>query len=167
MQNFYVERGVLTRPCQSKPGQITLPYRRYYRSGNNRLTVFFLGGGPGVSHLSFKPPQVWLDLVDVIVLEYRGVGQSSLVLSSPYFTRALRKPITALNLKGSTKLGESVAQGFKHLQQQGIAFEDFGLNPMADDVEALRQQLGLGKIILIAHSFGTRVAQVIQTRQTR
>jgi hypothetical protein len=54
-----------------------------------RPTVFFLGGGPGVSNIKNKPPEQWLKDFDVVVLEYRGVGRSSLVLKTPHFARGL------------------------------------------------------------------------------
>ena len=68
------ESDFIERPCQSAPGTIRLPYRRYRGTGTARGTCFFLGGGPGMSNLSFRPPEAWLDLMDVVVLEYRGVA---------------------------------------------------------------------------------------------
>ena len=158
------ESDFIERPCQSAPGTIRLPYRRYRGTGTARGTCFFLGGGPGMSNLSFRPPEAWLDLMDVVVLEYRGVGKSAPVLRSPHFTKAVLKPVKRLSLAGSAAVADDLARGFADLRSQGAVFDDFGLTSMADDLEALRQQLGLGPVLLVAHSFGTRVAQVMQTR---
>lgn len=161
------ETGELKRSCQSAPGSIRLPYRRLHRGQSGRPACFFLGGGPGVSNLGFTPPESWLDHFDVIQLEYRGVGQSSLKLDAPCFGQALRQPLARLDLPGSGAMRELLAEGFQDLRQQGLIFEEFGLAAMADDIEALRQQLALGPILLVSHSFGTRVAQMMQTRYRR
>ena len=158
------ESDFIERPCQSAPGTIRLPYRRYRGTGTARGTCFFLGGGPGMSNLGFRPPEAWLDLMDVVVLEYRGVGKSAPVLRSPHFTKAVLRPVKRLSLAGSAAVAGDLARGFADLRSQGAVFDDFGLTSMADDLEALRQQLGLGPVLLVAHSFGTRVAQVMQTR---
>lgn len=42
--------------------------------------------------------------------------------------------------------------------------ETYTIEQIADDVEALRQHLGLGKIMLLGHSFGGMVAQVFAER---
>lgn len=159
-----VDAGELLRPCLGKPGQLRLPYRHHHRGTSGRPTGIFLGGGPGVSNLGFKPPESWLDIMDVLVLEYRGVGRCQPVLDSPRFAHALNRPIARLGLDGAGQLQAGLAEGFADLQRQGIVFGDFGLTALADDIEALRQHLRLPPLILVAHSFGTRIAQVMQTR---
>ncbi|MDO5057608.1 MAG: alpha/beta hydrolase [Lautropia sp.] len=160
----HVDTGVLVRPCHSQPGQLQLPYRHHHRGIAGRPVGIFLGGGPGVSNLGFRPPESWLDVMDVLVLEYRGVGECRPVLGSRHFVRALNQPISRLGLDGAVPLKAGLAQGFDALRRQGVAFEDFGLSALADDIEALRQQLRLPPLILVAHSFGTRIAQMMQTR---
>ncbi|MCR2051717.1 hypothetical protein NSA19_02380 [Actinomyces bowdenii] len=125
-------------------GTIRLPYKRFMAGGPARPTGVFLGGGPGVSNLDFTPPREWLELMDVVVLEYRGVGRSSPVLDSPFFARAMCEPITSLSLSGASRLSPLIARGFADLRAQGVAFEDFGLGAMADDIEAMRLDLGWG-----------------------
>ena len=132
------ESDFIERPCQSAPGTIRLPYRRYRGTGTARGTCFFLGGGPGMSNLGFRPPEAWLDLMDVVVLEYRGVGKSAPVLRSPHFTKAVLKPVKRLSLAGSAAVADDLARGFADLRSQGVAFDDFGLTSMADDLEALQ-----------------------------
>ena len=159
-----VESGFIERPCLSSPGTIRLPYRHYRGPKTPRGTCFFFTGGPGMSNLAFTPPASWLNLVDVVVLEYRGVGESTPALQSPYFTRAVLDPIKKLSLSGSGAVADNLARGFADLRAHGVEFSDFGLVNMADDVEALRLKLGLGPVLLAGHSFGTRVAQAMQTR---
>lgn len=167
LQLGQIETGEILRPCRAgggMSGTIRLPYKRFMAGGPARPTGVFLGGGPGVSNLDFTPPREWLELMDVVVLEYRGVGRSSPVLDSPFFARAMCEPITSLSLSGASRLSPLIARGFADLRAQGVVFEDFGLGAMADDIEAMRLDLGLGPVLLIAHSFGTRVAQAMQTR---
>jgi pimeloyl-ACP methyl ester carboxylesterase len=160
----WVEHGVLEQPCNSRPGKLSLPYQWHRRAGSHRPCVVFLGGGPGVSNLGFTPPAAWLDLADVLVPEYRGVGQARPLLQSPHFMQALLQPFLSLSLEGSCALRPALAQGFADLRAQGMDFNDFGLGPMADDMDALCRQLGLHSVVLVAHSFGTRIAQAMQTR---
>jgi len=160
-----VVRGRLTvTGLRTPPGALDLPYVYYRRGSGPRPTLFFLGGGPGVSNLKFEPPEQWLQEFDVVVLEYRGVGQSSIVLSSPYFARALRQPVEGLSLRAAAGMQEDFRAAFADLKRQGVSFEEFSPAEIAEDIERLRQQLGLDRIHLVAHSFGTRVALLYQTR---
>ncbi len=52
--------------------------------------VFWLAGGPGMSNLSYKPPDWLLANHDVVLLGYRGVD-GSVALESLEITRAFRK----------------------------------------------------------------------------
>jgi pimeloyl-ACP methyl ester carboxylesterase len=148
---------------RTPPGRIELPYA-HYRRGEARPTVFFLGGGPGVSNLKFVPPPEWLRDFDVVVLEYRGVGKSSIVLESKHFTRGLRQPLHGLSRRAAERMQPAFAAGFAELKSRHVDFEEFSVSALADDIERLRQQLGLDHVYLVAHSFGTRVALQYQTR---
>ncbi|MDO4260158.1 MAG: alpha/beta hydrolase [Actinomycetaceae bacterium] len=160
-----VDSGDILRPCASAEGTLRLPWKRW-RKGDDiaRPTCFFLTGGPGISNLRFTPPRAWIENMDVVTLEYRGVGQSSLRLNAPSLNAAVLQPLSALSLAGAEGMRPYFAAGFQEMNEQGIVFEEFGLSALADDIEAARQELGCGKIFLIAHSFGTRIAQVVQTR---
>lgn len=158
------DRGELLRPCQTRPGRLHLPYRHFHRGVPGRPTAVFLGGGPGVSNLDFTPPDAWLDVVDVLVPEYRGVGQSQPVLHTDHFTRALNRPMSRLDLDGARIMQADLARGFEDLLEQGVVLAEFGPAALADDIEALRRHLHLPPLLLVAHSFGTRIAQAVQTR---
>ncbi len=142
---------------KSVNGDITLPFTRF-STGKNKPAVFFLGGGPGLSNLGFTPPASLLKDFDVIVMEYRGVGKSSIELKSPYFKKALFKLKGELNLSAAEELRPYYQKGFQHLKDQGIVFEEFSVSAIADDIEFLRQQLGYKTINFLGHSFGTRIA---------
>lgn len=160
-----VTRGTLTvTGLRTPPGSMDLPYSYYRRGPNPRRTLFFLGGGPGVSNLKFVPPEQWLQEFDVVVLEYRGVGQSSIVLKSDHFARALRQPVDGLSLRQAEGMQADFRAAFADLKRQGVSFAEFSVSEMADDIERLRKQLELDRIYLVAHSFGTRVALRYQTR---
>lgn len=158
-------RGRLTvTGLRTPPGSIDLPYRHYRRGPGPRPTVFFLGGGPGLGNLKFVPPESWLRQFDVVVPEYRGVGESSIVLHSEHFARALRQPLAGLSLRHAEGMQPAFHAAFADLQRQRIHFAEFSVSEMADDLERLRRQLGLDQIHLVGHSFGTRVALHYQTR---
>jgi pimeloyl-ACP methyl ester carboxylesterase len=160
-----IERGQLRVPgLDTPPGFADLPYRRYWRGQSGRPTVFFLGGGPGISNLKFTPPNTWLEDFDVILLEYRGVGEASPILASDHFATALKMPLPRLGLEEAAPMQAQFRAGFAELRQRGVVFDDFSINRLADDIDALRRQLGLDRIHLVGHSFGTRIALDYQTR---
>lgn len=159
------EQGRLTIPnLRSKPGHLSLPYHYYRRGAKARPTVFFLSGGPGLSNLKWTPPESWLENFDVVTLEYRGVGRSSITLNSRYFLHAVTTPTASMQLAEAGPVRDKIERGFRDLQQQGIALEEFSISELVDDIERLRRQLQLPHIYLVAHSFGTRVALWYQSR---
>jgi pimeloyl-ACP methyl ester carboxylesterase len=160
-----VENGKLDVAGLRTPlGQLVLPYVRYHYPGRLRPTVFLLGGGPGVSNIKNKPPEQWLKDFDVVVLEYRGVGRSSIVLKTPHFARGLLRHGEGTPDKQAAALDRAYRDAFADLARQGVDFTEFSVDAVADDIERLRAQLKLEQIYLVAHSFGTRVALSYQTR---
>lgn len=159
------DKGILSvTGLHTSPGNIELPYHYYRRGSTARPTVFFLGGGPGVSNLKWVPPDSWLRDFDVVVLEYRGVGRSSIVLKSEHFRRAVSALTAQLTLADASTTRDEISKGFADLRRQGVDFGEFSLSEMVEDIERLRKQLGLNRVHLVAHSFGTRVALMYQTR---
>lgn len=159
------ERGTLqVGGLRTPPGTLTLPYVHYHTPGRVRPTVFFLTGGPGVSNVKHVPPPQWLGDFDVVVLEYRGVGRSSIVLDSPHFARALLRYGEGPASGHDAALGLAYRDAFADLARQGVDFDEFSVDALADDIERLRAKLGLEQIYLVGHSFGTRIALSYQTR---
>lgn len=165
MRDIKTESGKLViDTLNSRPGRLELPYLHYRQPDRVRPTVFFLGGGPGISNLGFKPQPEWLRDFDVVVLEYRGVGNSSILLNSRHFGAGLRKLRGRLSSADSEIMKADFAAGFADLRAQGIDFAEFSIDALADDLERLRHKLQLPAVHLVAHSFGTRVALSYQTR---
>ncbi|MET3133694.1 pimeloyl-ACP methyl ester carboxylesterase [Oxalobacteraceae bacterium GrIS 1.11] len=160
-----LQHGTLTvGALRTPPGTLTLPYLHYRQPGPARPTVFLLGGGPGLGNVKNRPPAEWLRDFDVVVLEYRGVGLSSLVLDTPHFARGLLQYGVGSEQAQAQALERAYRAGFADLARQGIAFDEFSVDALADDIERLRRQLKLEQIYLVAHSFGTRVALSYQSR---
>lgn len=160
-----VERGDLqVSGLSTPPGTLRLPYVHYRQGPGPRPTVFFFGGGPGVSNLKHRPPTSWLQHFDVVLLEYRGVGRSSIVLDSPHFADALRRLDGGLAVRHAEPMLPGYRAAFADLRRRGVAFDEFSVSALADDVDALRAQLRLEQVYLVGHSFGTRVALDYQTR---
>ncbi|AJQ97071.1 alpha/beta fold hydrolase [Gynuella sunshinyii] len=149
--------GMLSRNIKSRDGKILLPYKRY-SSGADRPLVFFLGGGPGITNLSYQPPASLLQHYDVVMLEYRGVGKSSVKLESPYFRKAMTRLKGSLSLEAVEKMRPLYRRGFEDLKARGFVFDDFAIEEIVADLELLRTRLGYQTVNLVAHSFGTRVA---------
>lgn len=159
------EHGILeVGALRTPPGKMALPYMHYHDGRHARPTVFLLGGGPGLGNLKNSPPESWLGEFDVVVLEYRGVGRSSVILDSPHFARGLLEYGKGSPELQAAKLDAAYREAFADLARQGVAFDEFSVDALADDIEALRRQLKLDQIYLVAHSFGTRVALSYQSR---
>lgn len=163
--NLTETRGTLVVDgLRTPPGRLVLPYIHHHYPDRVRPTVFLLGGGPGQGNLKNQVPPGWLDDFDVVVLEYRGVGRSSLILDTPHFGRTLLTYGEGTPAQQAATLDAGYRAAFADLARHGIAFDEFSVDALADDIETLRRQLGLEQIYLAAHSFGTRVILSYQTR---
>src|SRR5512137_1706944 len=67
---------------------IALPLKRIHAANASPLEpIFHLGGGPGMSNMTAKPPDDLLRDHDLVMLGYRGVD-GSVVLDCPEFSKA-------------------------------------------------------------------------------
>ena len=127
--------------------------------------IIYLHGGPGgasLEHLELAEFRVLFDTLraqgDVILLDQRGCGKSlpSLVptglprLSTD--TLVSRDSFLSYLVKVSTLMRDRVVKS-------GHDPRRFTITQSAGDLESLRLALGIGKIHLLAHSFGTQLAQ--------
>ena len=131
--------------------------------------IVFLPGGPGQSGIEqAKGPRssvilAMREIGDVIAIDQRGVGLSQPELSCnqtldfPLDQPASREALLSLFKQRARACAD-------YWKRQGTDLSAYNTNESADDVEALRQALGVDKIALLANSYGTTVALTIIRR---
>ncbi len=138
---------------------IALPVVRIHAStGGPAVPVFWLGGGPGQSNMTFRAPSALLRNHDVVLVGYRGVDGSS-TLDCPEYARALRlsAPLSAGSL---STIAEAMTRCLSRLQHAGVDVSRYTIGDVVTDMEAARHQLGYDSVNLLSASYGTRVAQI-------
>jgi len=134
-------------------------------TSNPGAPIVYLHGGPGGSsleHLESPDFRALFDALrqqgDVILFDQRGCGKST-----PSFL-----PIGAPRMEGSTLTTRETFLGYvsdlsrsirDRLIQAGHDPRQYTIVNSAEDIEALRRALGVAKINLFAHSYGTQLAQ--------
>lgn len=137
-------------------------------SANPGPPIFYLSGGPGVSgiaHPQGRRAAVLLamrEVADVILIDQRGTGMTEPRLDCGRLNYPLDQPATREGLlRVFRERARACAEGWK---QKGVNLEAYNTNENADDINALRQALGLEKISLVAASYGTTLAMTILRR---
>ena len=164
--------GRLVLPeSRQKPGSgvIKLAFVRLQStSANPGPPIFYLSGGPGVSgitHPQGRRAGVLLamrEVADVILIDQRGTGMTEPRLDCGRLDYPLDQPATREGLlRVYRERARACAEGWK---QKGVNLEAYNTNENADDINALRQALGLEKISLVAASYGTTLAMTILRR---
>lgn len=124
----------------------------------NRPTLFYFTGGPGMSNLKHSFPRARRQNFTIIQVGYRGID-SDAVLSCPELVVQIQ---SARLLSGSSRNNRALIfnQCVDAWKAQGLDLAGYQLRDVANDAEDLRQFLSLGRINILADSFGTRVAQI-------
>jgi pimeloyl-ACP methyl ester carboxylesterase/Tfp pilus assembly protein PilF len=127
--------------------------------------VIFLAGGPGASGIQtgrlpdyFQTIKAILEHADVILLDQRGTGASTPEMGCPGTVADL--PATALRSREDMRLAftEVARKCAEEKRARGVDFDGFTILESADDVDGLRRALGLKKVSLWGHSYGTQLA---------
>lgn len=136
----------------------------------SRPPVVFLMGGPGVPATVMAPIPPYFTLFtrlaekgDVILLDQRGLGQSSPQSDCP----AAKAPLPADLFERPGALVAAFAANYQacaaSLAPQVLP-TDFTVDRIADDVERIRQALGVPQVDLLGFSFGSRIALEVLRR---
>ncbi|WP_429910810.1 alpha/beta hydrolase [Glycocaulis sp.] len=140
---------------------ISLPVMRVRAlEGGSAEPLFWLAGGPGQSNMDFRPSLQLLAERDVVMVGYRGVDGSS-VLVCPEVRHAMRG--TGGDLLGAQSLDRmrgAFAACLTRLADEGIDLDAYTMVDVVRDMEAAREALGYSQINLLSASYGTRVAQI-------
>ncbi len=135
--------------------------------------TIYLEGGPG-GHALETIPFVYadryaplLDHADVIVFDQRGVGQSLPRLDCPevdavYDANAVRPDLDVDTYRQSVLDG--LAACHQRLSVAGIDLGQYNTANNADDVDRIRQALGVDQLDLFGISYGTRLGLEVMKR---
>lgn len=131
--------------------------------------IVFLAGGPGAPGIGMGRVPVYFrlfdrlrEVADVILLDQRGLGQSSPDLQCPVTPVPTNVFESADKwLRTFTNQSRSCAE---HWRAKGVEVAAYTNDASADDLNDLRQALGVQHISLIGHSYGTVLAQAAVRR---
>ncbi|TMR97093.1 alpha/beta fold hydrolase [Nonomuraea basaltis] len=171
---YDTEEGSLAADCgtlavpenRRDPGSnlIALPVVRLRATGGDPAEpIFRLGGGPGITNMSFPAASRLTDRHDVVLVGYRGVDGSA-VLDCPEVTSALRRSADFAGEESLRRYAGAFAGCARRLAGEGIDLAGYSLPQRADDLEAARRALGYERINLISSSAGTRTAMIYAWR---
>lgn len=132
--------------------------------------VVFLMGGPGIpgSVMAPVPPYFTLfqnlrELGDVIIVDQRGIGLSAPQIDCPS-TASLPATVFTDTARLISFVRDQISICAARQRSRNIEPTAYSTIESADDVDALRQALGIPKIDLLAFSYGTRLALLIAQR---
>ncbi|MEM1082433.1 MAG: alpha/beta fold hydrolase, partial [Pseudomonadota bacterium] len=119
--------------------------------------IVFLAGGPGQSARDVAPMvQGWMNNAnrsrDLIFLDQRGTGGSN----------ALTCEFDDVDLMAEVDYERLNEQLRSCMQDNGAALDRYTTRDGADDLEYLRQSIGVEQLNLVGGSYGTRMAQDYQ-----
>lgn len=124
-----------------------------------RPPLIYLAGGPGNDATSMVTSPYWapyLGLCDVILLDQRGIGRSQPQLVWP--TDEMRPAALFGDEKTATEhILEIASKAREHHRAQGIDLSGYTTTESAADIEDLRRALGLARVSLMGHSYGTHL----------
>jgi pimeloyl-ACP methyl ester carboxylesterase len=131
--------------------------------------IVFLAGGPGAPGIGMGRVPVYFRLfdrlravADVILLDQRGVGMSSPELQCPV------KPVPVDAFETPEKwlrvLTDKSRSCAAYWQAKGVDVAAYTNDASADDLDDLRKALGVDRISLVGHSYGTLLAQTAVRR---
>jgi pimeloyl-ACP methyl ester carboxylesterase len=133
------------------PGRVSLfvaRVRARQRGGATRPPVILLAGGPGQSAsgaflFGFEPFKPLYRDRDMIIYDQRGTGRSDVLRCR------------ALEHSNLLRAGRAAAACARRLGPRRVFYTS---RDTADDIDALREQLGAEKVALYGTSYGTKVA---------
>ena len=132
---------------------------------NPQPPIVFLAGGPGVPGTIMGRVPVYFALferlrgiADVILLDQRGTGLSSPNLQCPPPSAAAPPDLWETRAKAVHALGELVRACADHWRAQGVEPGAYNTAASAEDLEDLRRGLGVERLSLLGHSYGTTLA---------
>lgn len=163
--SFAAECGTLVVPenwDKEAARLIALPVVRIPATGASPAEpVFYLLGGPGLSNLSYAPPEWLPEEHDVVIVGYRGVD-GTVPLACPDVRRRIgaHKGKDLFSDQARAEYAAAVSQCAATHQAAGVDLAGYTVPNVVEDLEAARLAFGYDRINLFSQSFGTRIAQI-------
>ena len=162
---------VPVRHAQPNGATIQLPVLRLRAPGAKPGNpIIYLAGGPGNSGLAaLRDPDRGAPLAslrefgDVILFDQRGTGRSKPSLVIP-MSLGLPSDKSIDDPAVLPELGARLRVKIDSLRQRGVDLDAYNTAENADDVESLRQALGVAKVTLWGHSYGSHLAFAVLKR---
>lgn len=141
-----------------KGSRMSLPVVRFQATDSAAYPpVFWLSGGPGQSNMHSLRYDTFIDSSDHIMVGYRGVD-GGVPLDCPEVVEVLEAARDILDTALIRLVGEAYTACAERLQTSGVDVRHYTAVNVAFDLESARAALGYNKIMIVAESYGTRVA---------
>lgn len=166
-QSVEAELGRLVVPqnrSDPESALTTIAFVRF-RSTSDRpgAPVLYLAGGPGASGIDDARGNLFTTITalqavgDVLVIDQRGTG-----MSTPDLNVHASLGVAAGDSLASGQALAALETAFRKasgdLAEAGITLAAYNTNESADDLDSLRATLGIDRVRLWAHSYGTHLA---------
>lgn len=161
-----VQCGQLQRPLNPQDPQsasitihyVVLPALTRHKQAD---PLFVLAGGPGQSAVELAPALAGLyrrlnQERDIVLVDQRGTGRSAPLVCKEPGRQALASQALAPQVKQVLQCRDTLAQQAPWRTLDGLRW--FTTPLAVQDMDAVRQQLGVRQVNLIGASYGTRVA---------
>lgn len=157
-----VLNGYITVPedRENPSGRILkLPVRVYKSTNPNPLApIFWLNGGPGASNIVKLLASEYLENHDVVMVGYRGADGNSR-LNSKQLSKAMKgKKHQLLSDRSLDNSAQKFTDYLDALKKKGVDIRQYTIMHVIEDLEYVRQAMGVPQINLYGSSYGTRVA---------
>ena len=142
---------------------IEIPVVRMRATGSSPAEpIFWLGGGPGQTNLRTFDYDYFVDRHDHVMVGYRGVD-GPVSLDCAEVAETLKDSDDVLDPQTLDNVGEAFLECLDRLEDSGVDIEGYSILEVVHDIELARKSLGYDKILILAESFGTRLAQLYTT----
>lgn len=138
-------------------------------SANPGYPIVYLAGGPGESGIQSAKQDIFAVIMalraraDVIVFDHRGTGSAEPSLVVPgTFDLPLDSPTDSA--AGRQRLLARAKESAAEIKRRGIDLSAYNTNESADDVNDLRLALGVEKITIWGHSYGSHLGLAVLRR---
>ncbi len=156
----------LDRTGADRSRTLSIIFRVAPATGSRLGTLFVATGGPGVRGLSEADPRLAqidpaiLARYDVVFFDERGVGGSD-GFDCPSSVGAYLQDVADDGLAATDQFVDACLQ---ELGPDASRLPYMGTSAAADDIDAIRESLGLDRIALYGESYGTLLAQTYAAR---